>query len=426
MEDEESSHQKQQTELLQFLLSRSKLSIEDVHCEMENMKNQKYLENHMYEIWQGNEGRWRTYLPDSTTQKERRLIAKSTREKIEKEVIRYYKSIDEQEQAKLVTLETWYLTWLDYKKLQTRSDMYIRRIASDWDNYYKDTPIITIPIIKLEYDTLQEWALRIVKEKKLTKKQYYNMAIIIRQALDYAVQKKLLPDNPFSKVTIDKKLFQAKKKPQDNTQVFLTDEQPLIEAESRKDFAETGATACLAVPLAFQTGLRLGEIVAIKESDVVGNYLHVQRMEVRKVEQLVDGTWSKQTFAVVDYTKSEAGDREVYLSKTARKIIADVIASNREHSYSDNGYLFLNERGRIRSKNVDYRIRKYCRHIGISEKALHKIRKTYISTLIDSGLNINEIRKLAGHEDERTTYNNYCFNRMTDTQTENLLEMALA
>lgn len=149
-------------------------------------------------------------------------------------------------------------------------------------------------------------------------------------------------------------------------------------------------------------------------------------MEVRKVEQLVDGTWSKQTFAVVDYTKSEAGDREVYLSKTARKIIADVIASNREHSYSDNGYLFLNERGRIRSKNVDYRIRKYCRHIGISEKALHKIRKTYISTLIDSGLNINEIRKLAGHEDERTTYNNYCFNRMTDTQTENLLEMALA
>lgn len=232
MEDEESSHQKQQTELLQFLLSRSKLSIEDVHCEMENMKNQKYLENHMYEIWQGNDGRWRTYLPDSTTQKERRLIAKSTREKIEKEVIRYYKSIDEQEQAKLVTLETWYLTWLDYKKLQTRSDMYIRRIASDWDNYYKDTPIITIPIIKLEYDTLQEWALRIVKEKKLTKKQYYNMAIIIRQALDYAVQKKLLPDNPFSKVTIDKKLFQAKKKPQDNTQVFLTDEQPLIEAES--------------------------------------------------------------------------------------------------------------------------------------------------------------------------------------------------
>lgn len=425
MKDEASARQKHEKELLQFLLSRNKLSVEDVQCEMENMKNQKYLENHMYEIWQGNDGRWKTYLPNSTTQKKRRLIAKRTREKLDKEIIQYYKSIDEQEQAKFITLETWYQLWLDYKKLQTRSDMYIRRIASDWDNYYKNTHIITIPIIKLEYDTLQEWALRIIKEKKLTKKQYYNMSIIIRQALDYAVQKKLLSDNPFSKVSVDKKLFQAMKKPQDNTQVFLTNEQPLIEAESQKDFSKTGITACLAIPLAFQTGLRLGEIVALKENDIVGNYLHVQRMEVRKVEQLADGTWSKQTFAVVDYTKSEAGDRKVYLSKTARKIIADVIAINREHGYSDNGYLFLNEKGRIHSKNVDYRIRKYCRHIGISEKALHKIRKTYISTLIDSGLNINEIRKLAGHEDERTTYNNYCFNRMTDTQTENLLEMAL-
>lgn len=98
----------------------------------------------------------------------------------------------------------------------------------------------------------------------------------------------------------------------------------------------------------------------------------------------------------------------------------------RRHGYSDGGYLFQNEKGRVHSRSIDCRIRKYCTHIGISEKAIHKIRKTYISTLIDSGLNINEIRKLAGHEDERTTYQNYCFNRMTNKETENLLEKALS
>ncbi len=56
---------------------------------------------------------------------------------------------------------------------------------------------------------------------------------------------------------------------------------------------------------------------------------------------------------------------------------------------------------------------------------MHKIRKTYISALIDSGSNINEIRKLAGHKDERTTYNNYCYNQINNTQTENLLEKTL-
>ena len=272
---------------------------------------------------------------------------------------------------------------------------------------------------------MQEWALRIVRDKKLTKKQYYNMALIIRQSLDYAVQKKLIAENPFLKVHVDCKLFQPKKKPVNKSQVFLTDEQPRIEAEAWNDFANTGTVACLAIPFAFQTGLRLGEIVALKESDIDGNYIHVQRMEIRQVEQLENGSWSKQIFTVVDYTKSEAGDRQVYLSKTAKKILAEIISSNRQHGYSDSDFLFLGENGRVHAKSVDYRIRKYCRHIGISEKALHKIRKTYISTLIDSGLNINEIRKLAGHEDERTTYNNFCFNRMTNEQTEHLLEAAL-
>lgn len=58
-------------------------------------------------------------------------------------------------------------------------------------------------------------------------------------------------------------------------------------------------------------------------------------------------------------------------------------------------------------------------------KTSHKIRKTYISTLIDSGLNIDEIRRMAGHTDERTTYGNYCYNRLTNSQTEEKIENAL-
>lgn len=415
----------QQNQCLQYLLLRYKLSLEDVQSEIIDMNNQAYLKNHSYNIWQGKDNRWKTYLPDKDQKAGRRLIAKSTRENLEKEIINYYKSVDDTAKQKKITLRNWYQIWLDYKKLQTKASMYIRRIGSDWDNYYKDDALIDIPLVKLEYDTLQEWALRKVREHNLTKKQYYNMTIIIRQSLDYAEQKHLITNNPFSKVRIDAKLFQTKKKPEDNTQVFLTNEQPMIEKEAWKDFENTGVVACLAIPLAFQTGLRLGEIVALKEMDIYGNYIHIQRMEVRTVQQLSDGTWTKQTYDIVDHAKSIAGEREVYLSRNAKIILKRIIEANKEHSYSDNGYLFLNKNGRIHAKNVDYRIRKYCRHIGISEKAMHKIRKTYISTLIDGGLNINEVRKQAGHEDERTTYGNYCFNRLTDTQTEKLLELAL-
>lgn len=32
---------------------------------------------------------------------------------------------------------------------------------------------------------------------------------------------------------------------------------------------------------------------------------------------------------------------------------------------------------------------------------------------------------MVGHADERTTFNSYCFNRLTDVQTEEKIEMAL-
>lgn len=125
------------------------------------------------------------------------------------------------------------------------------------------------------------------------------------------------------------KKSQSKKKPEDATQVFLTNEQPLIEKEAYKDFECTGVVACLAIPFAFQTGLRLGEIVALKESDIHGNYIHIQRMEVRTVEQMPDGTWSKQEFDVVDHAKSDAGEREVFLSKKAQDILKRIIEANK-------------------------------------------------------------------------------------------------
>lgn len=57
----------------------------------------------------------------------------------------------------------------------------------------------------------------------------------------------------------------------------------------------------------------------------------------------------------------------------------------------------------------------------------NKIRKSFISTLIDNGdININFIREQVGHTDERTTYGNCCFNRKPSLQTAQAMEHALA
>lgn len=409
--------------------------------ELYNMKKQQKIENailqehieNFYHIWTNDKGAFLSYLPDSTKPKGRKPVTATTKEKLERKIIDFYleqeqKKENQKEQKRLSTIRSIYPLWLNIKGLETNATSYIRRIDNDWKTYYVSDPIIDLDIRTFTKATLKEWALNIVRDKELTKTQYYNMSMIIRQCLDYAVDHELIPLNPYNQFTVDKKLLKKVKQPEDGTQVFLTNERPLIECEAWSDFEEKGCTSALAIPLAFQLGVRLGELVAIKETDISpdGKYLHIQRMIQKQERQRPDGSWYPARWEAVEHTKSSAGDRMIYLTEEARRIIKVIVDSNKENCFYDDGFLFIHGGKRINPRAVDTRIRKYCDHINISSKSTHKIRKTYISSLLDGGININEIRKQVGHEDERTTLKNYCFNRKTSIENESDMEKALA
>lgn len=414
------------TEVLLEAVRRGIIDFEDVRYNVEMTKKQEYINAHKehFKIWQGNNGSWYTYLPDADKPKGRRLVKKKEEETLHQYIYEFYKATDAHNAANISSL---YAEWLEYKALHTKSTAYIRRIDVDWNGYYKGTPITLVPLKELDFLTLNKWAHKLIEKYSLTKTQYYNITVIIRQLMQYAVLKGIIEKSCFDTVKIEPKLFVSKKKPNDETQVFLTTEQPEMVLQAFTDFQENChlSSAPLAIPLLFQIGVRIGELVAIKTTDIQGNYLHIQRMEIKTDKQNSDGSWNPSIRAVVDYTKSEAGDRQIYLTTEARRIIKLIIENNREQGFSDNDFLFLDRRGRINVRAVDARIRKYCRYMGIEKKSCHKVRKTYISTLIDGGVNINEIRKQVGHTDERTTYKNYCFNRLSSFETENALERAL-
>jgi len=200
------------------------------------------------------------------------------------------------------------------------------------------------------------------------------MAIIFRQSLDYVVEKDIISINPFNSFKIDSKLFRKVKKKPSNMQVFLTDEQPLIEAAAFNDFSESGYTACLGIPLSHQLGNRLGEIVALEWNDIndeVQDHIHIQRMESKEERQDEQGNWIPANIIVVAHTKSSAGNRNVFLTEEAKRILAMIKDWNNGNGFSDSKYVFLNPNGeRIHEDALDCRIRKYCINFGISEKSI--------------------------------------------------------
>ena len=162
----------------------------------------------------------------------------------------------------------------------------------------------------------------------------------------------------------------------------------------------------------FFTGTRVGEVCAIKYSDIEGDILTVRRMLRHPGD------------VIVEHTKGEFGDRTVPLVPQALKLIEAAKERQQEENAVDDGYLFSMYDKPLLYTAVTKAFYRYCSMMGIEPKSSHKARKTFVSSLIDGGVNINTIRQIVGHTDERTTLNNYCYDR--SDKNENLLLMTEA
>ena len=95
-----------------------------------------------------------------------------------------------------------------------------------------------------------------------------------------------------------------------------------------------------------------------------------------------------------------------------------------KYDYHDDGYIYIKSRYKTRgtSRTLTKYLEDLCLSSGVTNKSNHKIRKTKISQMFDGGININTIKEQAGHEDEKTSLNNYCFDQNDDIEKERLLE----
>lgn len=425
------------SDLLQFLSESDNMELLQELQQKANMRRRNaLLMQHEFKIWE-KDGCCYTHLPDGTKKEGRRLIKRrgkdgiSARERIEDAIIEFYEA-DEIEKKKQkeekLKLRNVYLEWMQYKRNHTESTAYLKRIAVDWNRFYENDPIADMPVTELNKLFLDNWIHIIIKDNHLTKKQYYNMSIILRQGLDYACEyMNVIENNPFAKVKIQKKMLRENPKPESETQVFSIDEEPIIIQLEKDKYIKYGSTEHLGIALLFSLGLRVGELAALKVSDFNDDfsYVNIHSMEITTFDTEDGIKYLEKDRIVVDYAKTSCGIRRIYVPKEARKIVEQIISYNHEKGYAKEEYLFIKNGKRIRTNIFQHSIIKTCKDLGIPKRSIHKIRKTYISALIDGNVSISKITEMAGHADKQTTYNNYCFDRFSKKETENKIEEAL-
>lgn len=166
--------------------------------------------------------------------------------------------------------------------------------------------------------------------------------------------------------------------------------------------------------MALLTGMRVGEIVSLKYSDIKGGLIYVQRT-MTKTE--------KGAYIVGKDTKTKSSRRTIPVTDQIKKVIQDQKQNNIALGFpptSIDDYIFLNTYGRITQPcNVWCSLRKLCRNIGMEDFSMHSFRATFATRCIENGMQMKTLQEILGHKNFNLTMSLYG-HVLEDTKTEEM------
>ncbi len=148
------------------------------------------------------------------------------------------------------------------------------------------------------------------------------------------------------------------------------------------------------VLLALNTGLRIGELCALKWEDVTESYLIVD-----KTMQRLKGDYGK-TEIIIDSPKSNSSKRIIPLPK--------FIARFAECFRKESGYVISTARTPYcEPRTVQQRFREITEETGLIGVTFHTLRHTFATRCIEAGFDVKTLSEILGHSDVKTTLNRY-------------------
>ena len=378
------------------------------------MERKDILAQHKYAITvstdkKGNEI-YSTYLPnDDGTRLYRR---RNTKAELENVILNFYC-----EQQEAIYIDNVFNEWID-RKLEFREiqKSTYDRYKNDYKRFFhtKSYPITQKKFKNITTDDLEVFIKSAIRDLSLSRKGYSNLRILLQGAFKYGKRKNYtslsiseffgdldLPKNIFQKKIIDKQ-----------KEVFMEDEIPIMLNYLR----DNPDIYNLGILLAFQTGLRVGELSSLKASDISKHTIKVRRTEVKYRDE--NGKW---ILNINEHTKTDAGNRDLIIPSAAYETFKAIISLN-----SNGEYLFEYKGKRIRGNTFNKRLNLICQKLGLPHRTMHKIRKTYGTTLIDAKVDEGFIKEQMGHSDITTTKKLYYFSNKTEKNKTIQIENAIS
>lgn len=160
-------------------------------------------------------------------------------------------------------------------------------------------------------------------------------------------------------------------------------------------------------------GLRIGEALALKKTDI-----NLQRNVVSVQRTL---TYDKEKNLVVgNRTKTYSGKRDIPIPEFIRDNVIEQMQLAENHK--DNLLFTSSNNTLVFTNNINYRLKRILKAMGIEGISTHSLRHTFGTRCIESGMRAVAVQRLLGHKDVSVTLNTYTtiFDKYKEQEIEKL------
>lgn len=264
----------------------------------------------------------------------------------------------------------------------TGSSAYLRSLGTL--SIIKKSDLADIPIQNVTKDNLQDFfnSLKDYSNSYITK-----IFTMVKMAFNEAIKEELIVKNPMLYVIKSKSNKQDKKV----EALTLEQHQKFIASLTNEQYKNIFL-------IAINTGMRVGEILALKPEDID---FENQTINVNKTITRND----YDGYTLGKTTKTYAGTREIPFDGDLKVALINSISNMENNEF---GLIFSFRKNIIPPSTLNTVFKRICKNLKFDGNYnFHMLRHTFATRCIESGMPAHVLQKLLGHTDVSITINTY-------------------
>lgn len=341
-------------------------------------KRQKILEAHPHKIsYNKKKGRWYTRFDsdDGVVQRNR-----PTKKALEDLIVQFHENGNAFEKRKeRYTFADAHDRWMEVQEEYGRDPNTLYKYRTSWNRFFMGTKFSKKEIQLITSHDIESFMIETIKEKNLKKQGGVNLYGCINGVFYSAVKDRRIPKDENPCDLVDKKKFRKyynrERTPQAYRVYSRSEIEKLVERLNHDISERPTSLSPYGVRLALLTGMRTGEICALRWSHITDDGIYI--CESEKFNQ------QEKVYYISD-TKTEK-DRTLPITEGLRSFLDDMKKLQDKHGMTED-FVISTSNGKLHTRNLsDYMI-KASKKLGFKvSKNIHAIRRTFNSFMRQGG-----------------------------------------